>query len=549
MQRRVIPTLLFLLITTSMLQAQTPRTISYQGVLADDAGTFVEDGSYTIRVSLHDALSGGTEIFTETHQSVVIRGVFNVIIGSVTPLPASLRFDRAYFLEVSVDGTTLAPRTPLTAVPYAFHASTADVADGLSPNATGVVRSVNGGSGALTLAGAGGTTITRSGETITIMSTGTGGTGIQGVQNSDGSLAITAPAGPVAGLSVAPGGISTAKLADNAVTTAKLDNDAVTGAKLADLAVTTPKLADLAVTTPKLADLAVTTSKLADLAVTTPKLADLAVTTGKLADNAVTTVKLVDNAVTGTKLADNTVTAAKLADNAVTTAKLADNAVTSAKLADNAVTAAKLADNAVTSAKLADNAVTTAKLNNDAVNSSKILDGSIGGDDVSSAAELNIAKLTTSGTASIGTQASTARLTVQGAGATSATAGLNVTNSAGTSLLYVRNDGNIGIGTTTPTAGLEIANTGGLYISGGHIVLSKGTVSGGQDVTIPSNKTIVEVTDDGASGPNRITLPSTAAEGQVLFLIVTDANGAQSTGYDRDHLYMFVWVGRWRRVY
>ena len=49
-----------------------------------------------------------------------------------------------------------------------------------------------------------------------------------------------------------------------------------------------------------------------------------------------------------------------------------------------------------------------------------------------------------------------ARTTIAGSGSTSATAALSVVNSASTSLLFVRNDGNVGIGTTNPGAALDV---------------------------------------------------------------------------------------------
>jgi hypothetical protein len=60
----------------------------------------------------------------------------------------------------------------------------------------------------------------------------------------------------------------------------------------------------------------------------------------------------------------------------------------------------------------------------------------------------------------------TGDLRIRGTTADNTTAGLNVTNSnpASPSLLYVRNDGNVGIGTTMPTAKLAI--NGGLHVGG-----------------------------------------------------------------------------------
>jgi hypothetical protein len=48
------------------------------------------------------------------------------------------------------------------------------------------------------------------------------------------------------------------------------------------------------------------------------------------------------------------------------------------------------------------------------------------------------------------------RLHIMGSGANSASSALNVANSGNSSLLFVRNDGNVGIGTTTPAYKLEV---------------------------------------------------------------------------------------------
>jgi hypothetical protein len=210
--KNVLAPLLFALALLTTSVAQVPRTISFQGVLADASGTLLPDGNYTLKLSLYENAVAGGSLWSETQTVPVVRGVFNAILGSVAPMPSSLAFDRAYFLGVTVGtGAELQPRTALTAVPYALRAA---VADAVSSNATGVVTSINGGDGAITLQGGGGTTINRSGGTVTIISSGgSGGNGIQGVQNTDGSLAITNPNGPVATIGIADGGVTTDKLA------------------------------------------------------------------------------------------------------------------------------------------------------------------------------------------------------------------------------------------------------------------------------------------------------------------------------------------------
>lgn len=166
----------FFLCSAVRTSAQIPRTISYQGVLADPKGTFINDGNHSLKLTLYPTATGGTSIFTEVQAVPVVRGIFNVIIGSATAIPATLSFDRAYFLGVSVDGgAELSPRTALTAVPYALYAARAAIADGLSANATGVVSSINEKAGNLQLIGAGGTTVSNAGTVFTIFSTAGGG--------------------------------------------------------------------------------------------------------------------------------------------------------------------------------------------------------------------------------------------------------------------------------------------------------------------------------------------------------------------------------------
>ena len=115
------------------ITAQIPRTISYQGVLAHSDGTLVADGNHTLNLSLYLSATGATAIYTEVQTAAVVKGIFNVIIGSVTAIPASIGFDRAYFLGVTVDGgSELTPRTALTSAPYALNAQHAMIADALS---------------------------------------------------------------------------------------------------------------------------------------------------------------------------------------------------------------------------------------------------------------------------------------------------------------------------------------------------------------------------------------------------------------------------------
>lgn len=214
--------------------AQIPRQISYQGLIADGSGTALT-GTHSITIKIYSPSS--TVLHSETFPSVnVVKGVFSVVIGSTTAIPGSVAFDQQYQLGISVDGgTELSPRTSLVSVPYAL------MADGLSSNAA-VVSSVNSQSGAITLQGGGGTTITNTGSAFTISSSGSGGTGIQGVQNTDGSLTIANPNGPTATLSIANNGVKMANIAANAVGGVQILGNCITDVHIADGAISVSKL-------------------------------------------------------------------------------------------------------------------------------------------------------------------------------------------------------------------------------------------------------------------------------------------------------------------
>jgi hypothetical protein len=118
---------LLLLLTPAFALGQAPRTISFQGTLAQSTGELVADGTHSLRLALYDVVTGGAPLHVETQQVAVVRGTFNAIIGAVGGVPAALGFDRAYYLGVTVDtGAELSPRTPLTAAPYAMRAHVAD---------------------------------------------------------------------------------------------------------------------------------------------------------------------------------------------------------------------------------------------------------------------------------------------------------------------------------------------------------------------------------------------------------------------------------------
>ena len=199
--------LLILLVLTDT-RAQTPRSLSYQGVLTDTSGNPKPDASYTLTFRLYLSLTGGSPVWTETQSLQTKRGLFAASLGSVTQFPPSLNFSVQYWMSIQVGSEAeMSPRILLHAVGHSLSAAKADTARiaGTVPNGSitrpkiaddQVVTSLNGLRDDITVRGSGGTSITSNGDTITISSTGGGGTGVQGFQNTNNTLDIINPNGP-----------------------------------------------------------------------------------------------------------------------------------------------------------------------------------------------------------------------------------------------------------------------------------------------------------------------------------------------------------------
>ncbi len=170
--------LLFGLFLLSEANGQTPlpdvpRLLSYQGVLVEPDGLAVPDAMYVVTIRLYETAGGGTPVWEETQSVVTLDGVFDAVLGLKTPLN-NIPFDRQYWLAIELQGEReMTPRTMVVSAPYALRAYDASIADSLRG---GVVRSINGLQGQLTIQGAAGTTVTESGNTIIISSAGSSGT-------------------------------------------------------------------------------------------------------------------------------------------------------------------------------------------------------------------------------------------------------------------------------------------------------------------------------------------------------------------------------------
>ncbi len=114
-----------LMALTAAALADVPRFISYQGKLAGQT-----TGPVDLTVTFYDDPVAGAVMFTETHTNVPLNnGVFSIQIGSQTVggVPDSALDAGQVWVGVAVDANPeLTPRTPLTMVPYAAKARSAE---------------------------------------------------------------------------------------------------------------------------------------------------------------------------------------------------------------------------------------------------------------------------------------------------------------------------------------------------------------------------------------------------------------------------------------
>ncbi len=167
-----------------------PRTMTYQGVLDQSNGSPVPNGTYMLTFKLYQpsSLLPPILLWSETQNVKVTSGLFDVTLGSVTPI--DLPFNRQYLLGVFIGtDSSLTPLMRLNSSPYAIHAIYADsltaaaggALTGSYPNpgiASGeVVKSINTLKDSVTLAAGSNVTITNSGNTISIAAAGGSGGG------------------------------------------------------------------------------------------------------------------------------------------------------------------------------------------------------------------------------------------------------------------------------------------------------------------------------------------------------------------------------------
>ncbi|UCB52294.1 MAG: hypothetical protein JSV10_09965 [Candidatus Zixiibacteriota bacterium] len=124
----VMGAVIFLLCPVS--SADVPDSINYQGKLTTASGGCVND-TVQMTFTIYTDESGTVSEWSETQTAVEVKeGIFNVLLGSVNPLPASIFDGAAKYLGVQVESDPeMTPLKPMVTTAYAYKSNEADTAD------------------------------------------------------------------------------------------------------------------------------------------------------------------------------------------------------------------------------------------------------------------------------------------------------------------------------------------------------------------------------------------------------------------------------------
>jgi hypothetical protein len=125
MKKKLVVVFLVSLLSAAVLAA-IPQQINYQGQLKNSSGAPLI-GNYSMVFTIYDAATSGTNLWSETQTVSCDAGLFNVLLGSVTPVSTEVFSGADRWLGVKVESDAeMTPRQKLVSVGNAFQANNAD---------------------------------------------------------------------------------------------------------------------------------------------------------------------------------------------------------------------------------------------------------------------------------------------------------------------------------------------------------------------------------------------------------------------------------------
>lgn len=108
-------------LSATIIMAQgANQQMSIQGRLTDAAGKPL-DGTYVVKFDLYDIETGGSSLWNEIQSLTVTKGLFQTRLGSGTAFPVGVKFDKPYYVGITVNNEALSPRYVLAASPYSLN--------------------------------------------------------------------------------------------------------------------------------------------------------------------------------------------------------------------------------------------------------------------------------------------------------------------------------------------------------------------------------------------------------------------------------------------
>ena len=309
---------LFALSAIDLSAQPYPRTMSVQGLLEDPSTKApYPDGTYSLTFRIYSTLTGGGGVLhTQTISNVPLtNGLFDVVLGPLDgvftlPIISPGYSHPEYYLGITVNSSAeLAPRTELTAVPYAMSVDHKAAVTKLVFTSTGLGSDPVKMSGYVTVEAGDGVSFAKGtvANSIKINATSSGSGPLFEVKSTSGQIGVAGGTGPTVDLSIAPNAITSQQIACDAIATCQILNETILAEDIATGAIASDEILNKSILSEDIACNAIETCHLGDGSITTQKITPNAITSEQILDGDVTTPDLADQAVTSQKLAADAV--------------------------------------------------------------------------------------------------------------------------------------------------------------------------------------------------------------------------------------------------